>query len=112
MGVFLSVKIRSFSAVASTSLKLIQRDLSFCWLFTSTFPTSVTDGTPRISSPPIAASGWLLKKLCLALRCGQVPGQVELYCLSSCGVLGHRPVAFHGEELASLRVLMNWCGFF
>lgn len=38
---------------------------------------------------------------------GRVPGQVELYGLSPCAVFGHWPVAFHGEEFASLGVLVN-----
>lgn len=34
-----------FPAVASISLKVVQRDLTARWLFTSTFPTPLTDGT-------------------------------------------------------------------
>lgn len=58
---FLSAKIRNFSAIASTFLKLIQRDLSVCWLFTSTFPTP-TDFQPTHCSVWLAAnksSAWL-----------------------------------------------------
>lgn len=86
---------------------MVQRDLAVCWLFTGTFPTPLADGTL-----PLQRLAGCCQKFCPGLGCGHVPGQVELYGLSSWGVFGHWPVAFHGEELAGLGILVHRGGFF
>lgn len=48
---FLSAKYPEFFCCCIQSLTVIQRDPSVCWLFTSTFPMPLNDGTSWIIQP-------------------------------------------------------------